>query len=106
MPYLLRLALGLSVLLVSEQTGEEIHLTRPSNLIGRSSDCDVVIKKSDVSKRHCRILIRSTEAEIEDLDSVNGTTINGEPVTRRELMNGDILAIADYSFRVELIPPQ
>jgi serine/threonine protein kinase len=89
--------LGPAVLLKSEQTGEQIQLTRTVNVIGRGSDCDVVIKKSDVSKRHCRILLRATGAEVEDL-----ATVNGERITRRELADGDILQIAEYPFRVTL----
>jgi serine/threonine protein kinase len=92
-----------SLTLESETTGEKIELKRPTNVIGRSSDCDVVIKKPDVSKRHCRILLRSGGAMIEDLDSVNGTLVNDKQVTRRKLANGDVVTIADYSFRVRLV---
>jgi serine/threonine protein kinase len=92
--------------LVSEQTGEEIQLTRPANVVGRGSDCDLVLKKSDVSKRHCRILLRSSGAEIEDLDSVNGTRVNGKAVTRQDLFDGDLLEIAEYPFRVTLKLPR
>jgi serine/threonine protein kinase len=88
--------------LVSEQSGEQIQLTQSTNVVGRGSDCDMVIKKSDVSKRHCRILLRADGAEVEDLNSVNGTSINGKPVSRQELTDGDLLEIADYAFRVTL----
>jgi eukaryotic-like serine/threonine-protein kinase len=98
---------GPYILLVSEQTSEEIQLTRAANLIGRSSDCDVMIKKPDVSKRHCRILLSADGAEIEDLNSVNGTSLNGQPVTRQDLKDGDRLEIAEYAFRVNLhLPPK
>jgi serine/threonine-protein kinase len=93
---------GPAVVLVSESTGERFQLTRPVNVIGRGSECDMVIKKSDVSKRHCRIMVSTEGAEIEDLDSVNGTTLNGEPVNRRALRDGDLLEIVDYAFRVKL----
>jgi eukaryotic-like serine/threonine-protein kinase len=97
---------GPRVILVSEKTGGEIHLTRATNVIGRGSDSDVVIKKSDVSKRHCRILLRDDYAEVEDLDSVNGTSVNGEPISRRRLSDGDMLEIAEYAFRVRLHLPE
>ena len=89
------------MVLVGEHTGERFQLTRPSNVIGRGADCDMVIKKSDVSKRHCRILVSQDGAEVEDLESVNGTSLNGEPVNRHALAEGDLLAIVDYGFRVE-----
>ncbi len=97
---------GAYVILVSEQNGSEIQLSRSASLIGRSSDCDVIIKKPDVSKRHCRILLRIDGAEVEDLNSVNGTTLNGEPVTRNHLSDGDRLEVADYAFRVKLHFPR
>jgi serine/threonine protein kinase len=93
---------GPAVVLVSEPSGERFQLSRPINVIGRGSDCDMVIKKSDVSKRHCRILLTEDGAELEDLDSVNGTSLNGEPVNRRELVDGDLLEVVDYAFRVKL----
>jgi eukaryotic-like serine/threonine-protein kinase len=93
---------GAVVTLVSVKTGEEIQLTRPISVVGRGSDCDVVIKKPDVSKRHCRIIVRSGRAEVEDLDSVNGTSLNGKPVSRQELADRDLLEIADYPFRIRL----
>jgi len=65
----------------------------------------VVIKKSDVSKRHCRILINSEGAEVEDLHSVNGTSLNGRPISREKLTDGDVLEIAEYAFRVEVKMP-
>jgi serine/threonine-protein kinase len=96
---------GPSVILVSESSGERFQLIRSVNVIGRGSDCDMVIKKSDVSKRHCRILLTGEGAEIEDLDSVNGTTVNGEPVNRQALTDGDLLEIVDYAFRVKVNLP-
>jgi serine/threonine protein kinase len=92
--------------LVSESNGEQIQLTRPTNLIGRSIDCDVVIRKADVSKRHCRIFLRSDGAEVEDLNSVNGTSVNGTQISRQDLVDGDLLEIADYAFRVRLQLPR
>lgn len=88
--------------LVAEENNLEIRLTQPSTIIGRASDCDLVIKKGDVSKRHCRILLRSDSAEVEDLDSANGTSVNDHPVTRQTLEDGDVLEIASHAFRVKL----
>jgi serine/threonine protein kinase len=96
---------GPLLILVSETTGGEIHLKRTTSVVGRGSDCDLVIKRPDVSKRHCRIFLRSDKAEVEDLDSVNGTSVNGQPVSRRELIDGDLLEIAEYAFRVRLHLP-
>jgi serine/threonine protein kinase len=93
---------GPGVILESEQSGKKVRLTKAISVIGRSAECDVLIKREDVSKRHCRILIDGAGAEVEDLDSTSGTTVNGEPVTRRALASGDRLRVAKYSFRVTL----
>jgi serine/threonine protein kinase len=96
---------SLMVVLVSKTTGERILLARPTSLIGRGSECDVVIKKSDISKRHCRILINAEGAEVEDLNSVNGITLNGRSILRDKLTDGDVLEIAEYPFHVEVKLP-
>jgi pSer/pThr/pTyr-binding forkhead associated (FHA) protein len=80
-----------------------VRLTKAVTLIGRSTECDLQIKREDVSKRHCRILIDGRQAEVEDLSSTAGTSVNDEPVIHRQsLATGDRLQIAKYSFRVTL----
>jgi serine/threonine protein kinase len=96
-------ASGLPVLiLVAEETGKPIRLIAPVTLIGRGADCDMVVKASDVSKQHCRILLQPGKAIVEDLDSVNGVQVNGEAVGQCELQDGDLLEIADHAFRIRL----
>jgi serine/threonine protein kinase len=90
------------LILVAEDTGKQLRVTGPSTLVGRGADCDLVIKASDVSKQHCRITLQMGKAVVEDLDSVNGTQVNGEPVEQCELQDGDLLEIADHAFRVRL----
>ncbi len=85
--------------LVSQDTGDPIRLTNPATLIGRSSECDIILRASDVSKRHCRILLRGDQAEVEDLSSSNGTRVNGCEVDRAPLEDGDHLEIAGHAFR-------
>jgi serine/threonine protein kinase len=91
-----------AVILQLEPGGKCVRLTKHVSLVGRSSDCDFVIKKEDVSKRHCRIYLHADGAEVEDLNSTSGTVVNGKPVTRRYLADGDRLEVAAYSFLVRL----
>jgi serine/threonine protein kinase len=92
--------------LIDEGTGKRIPLGYGDTLIGRSSDCDIVIRASDVSKRHCQIQYFSdTGAFVEDLKSINGTTINGAPIDRAPLRQGDKLGIAGHVFRVVFAKP-
>jgi serine/threonine protein kinase len=94
---------GLPVLiLVAEESGKQIRLPGANSLIGRGPHCDLVLKASDVSKQHCRLILEPGKAFIEDLDSVNGTHVNGEPIEHCELHDGDRLEIAEHAFRVRL----
>jgi hypothetical protein len=62
-------------------------------LIGRVAPCQVVIDDGKASRRHARISVEGSIVEIEDLESTNGTLLNGRPVTRRVLRDGDEIRI-------------
>ena len=51
------------------------------HLAGRDAECSLVIDASTVSRRHARITIVSGAATIEDLDSTNGTQVNGSRIS-------------------------
>ena len=52
------------------------------NTLGRSSDNDVVLEDAFCSRRHCAILVHSTDsAELHDTASKNGTIVNGRRIT-------------------------
>ncbi len=56
-------------------------LVATSFTVGRSSECDLSIRDDKVSKQHLRITRDMNDFKIEDLDSTNGTFVNGSPVT-------------------------
>jgi DNA-binding winged helix-turn-helix (wHTH) protein len=58
----------------------EWSLSQGSNLLGRDGDCGVRIDHPSVSRHHARIVVTGGEATLEDLDSKNGTSVNGQPV--------------------------
>src|SRR5688500_18235426 len=60
-------------------------------LIGRSSDCDVRVHDIMLSREHCGLERRDGHWEAVDLDSRNGTFINGERITRHVLEDGDVI---------------
>ena len=66
-------------------------------LLGRHSECDIVLSGSDVSRKHARLLSCNGLIFIEDLGSTAGTFLNNEkiPVTTSVKM-GDIIKIANY----------
>src|SRR5206468_327484 len=92
-----------TLLLIAAETGKQVRLFNASTVIGRAEDCDMVLKVPDVSKRHCRILLGPKAAAVEDLGSVNGTSVNGEavePGKRVRLKDGDELDLAGHVFTV------
>ena len=51
-------------------------------LIGTSQLCDIVVEDEYVSSKHCKLSLRDNEWELEDLESTNGTFVNGDRVTK------------------------
>ncbi|MEZ6037144.1 MAG: FHA domain-containing protein [Planctomycetota bacterium] len=66
---------------------------RDGLVIGRVVGCDVVIDDKKASRRHARLVVDVGVVEVEDLQSSNGTLLNGSPVTRRMLRDGDEIRI-------------
>jgi serine/threonine protein kinase len=91
-----------SVILVVQATGKQIRLNDTVTLIGRSSECDLVLKAASVSKRHCQIVAEDNQIWVEDLESANGTLVNGQMVERCRLKTGDVLEIAGHAFKVRV----
>ena len=67
--------------------------------VGRATRADFIVDAALVSRLHCRLTAGATELEVVDLDSTNGTFVNGRRVTRATLEDGDTLAVG----RVELV---
>jgi len=73
----------------------ETPLQQESLLIGRQSDCDVVLNLERVSRNHARIERRGDEFWLRDLDSTNGTWLAGRRVEEHPLRSGDTVRIGD-----------
>ncbi len=71
----------------------EVIAVRDGLLLGRVASCDVVIADTKASRRHARVIVESGVVEIEDMGSSNGTLLNGKPVERRMLRDGDRVEI-------------
>jgi len=70
-------------------------------LIGRASACDICLGDETVSRHHARLFFRDGEWIVQDLNSTNGTLLNGRPVGRAQLRPGDLIQFADQAFRVD-----
>lgn len=69
-------------------------------IVGRSSDLDMVLVEEMVSRRHARIQLNNGHISIDDLNSTNGTFVNGERVTHAELQEGDRVLIGSNILKV------
>lgn len=83
-------------LLALDWSGETTAL-----LIGRQSVCDVVLLDPNVSRQHARLRWRDGGWILQDLQSTNGTFINGRRVGRSELRPGDLLMLGATQVKVD-----
>jgi len=81
--------------------GQRVPLPRGNSTIGRGNGCDLVLSDTLVSRRHVRLFLAPGSAEILDLGSANGITLNEEPVTRGTWLPGDKLRIGDTVLGIE-----
>ena len=82
--------------------GDSIPLMKPSLLVGRRESCDIVLRFPNVSAHHCELSLEQGYWFVRDLNSRNGTKVNGLRVTAKKRVDpGDRLAIAqrNYEFR-------
>ncbi len=85
------------VLLVSEGelSGQRWTLAKDEMMIGRGTDADIVLPERQVSRYHLKIHYRDGRYILEDLDSKNGTFLNGQQVKGSvSLQDGDEIQIA------------
>lgn len=88
-----------------EGTGEVVALRDDVTTIGRGRGVDVRLSDLSVSRLHAEIVRRGPYYYLADLGlSRNGTRVNGRPVTRRVLDDGDVLSFGSARCRVEGIP--
>jgi len=81
-------------------------LAEGTTLIGRAHDAAIRIDSGGVSRHHASILVRGTEAWVEDLGSKNGTFVSGELVTgARELEDGDEIRVGPVTLTFKVAPP-
>ena len=73
--------------------GRKHEVTSPRVVLGRSRSCDVTIPDVNVSRRHAEIAQEGATYWVIDLDSMNGTAVNGRRVEREKLRDGDKITV-------------
>ena len=90
------------VLLSEGYTGRTYELKVDKTTVGRVSDNAFEIPEASVSSHHGEILLRGNDVIVRDLNSTNGTFINGERVTgEATLKPGQILRLGTIEMRLE-----
>ena len=90
-----------------EDTGEVIPLRSDVTTVGRGTGADIRLDDPSVSRLHAEIVRRGPYYYVADLGlSRNGTRVNGRPVARRVLDDGDVVSFGSARCRVEGLPQE
>jgi len=87
-------------LVPQDRPTEKVYLTKNSTVIGRDKTSDLYVDNSDVSWRHCLLDIQARGISILDLNSTNGTFVNGTLVRDAALNHGDRIELGPYLFTI------
>lgn len=97
---------GLELLgeLVPTGGGDTIPLLKDRLLVGRRSSCDILLDFSNVSSHHCQLFIEEGYWFVKDLESRNGTRVDGRRITRKRLDPGDKVRFAKHEYVIQYSP--
>jgi diguanylate cyclase (GGDEF)-like protein len=79
--------------------GYQLELGTALVVVGRASECGLSLQHPSVSRHHCRIWREGDTYVIEDLGSTNRTYLNGKPIARAELRDGDQIGVGSNAIK-------
>ena len=86
------------VVIAGPLKGTSIPLTGAEIVIGRDPANRVAVNDPLVSRRHCAVRNHGAEVQLSDLDSLNGTFVNGQPTREKKLEHGDRIKVGSSQF--------
>lgn len=89
------------VLLSAGMAGRSHELKVDKTTIGRLEDNTFQIPEPSVSSHHCEVLLNGNDVVIKDLNSTNGTFINGDKISESALKPGQVLRLGQIELRLE-----
>lgn len=92
-------------LLLQDGSSRTHHLQEGSTILGRSNSADFRLPDTGVSREHAEITWDGRDAVLVDLESTNGTTVNGTPIDNWLLGDGDVIAIGHSNIEVRISTP-
>jgi pSer/pThr/pTyr-binding forkhead associated (FHA) protein len=84
---------------IDEVVIKEVQLTKDRTTLGRRPYNDIVIDNLAVSGEHAVIQMAGGQVFLEDLNSTNGTYVNGKAIKRQQLQNADGIEIGKYKIK-------
>jgi len=78
---------------------KEINLSKERMTIGRKASNDVQIDNLAISGEHAAVVTILNDSFLEDLNSTNGTLVNGQPAKKHFLKNGDVIELGKYKLK-------
>lgn len=87
-----------------ELNGTTVYITDTATIIGRGADAQIVISDGGASRHHARIVWNGKAAGLEDLQSTNGTLLNGQRITASPLEQGDVIEIGGTRLVFRILP--
>jgi len=94
-------ALGLPAASLILPDGSRIGLESEPVVIGRMPECTVVLNDANVSRRHAEVKRQGSDVVVVDLQSTNGTRVNGLPIRERVLADGDDITVGTTILRFQ-----
>jgi predicted component of type VI protein secretion system len=83
-------------------TGQSFELKSEKTTVGRVEDNSFRLEVGSVSSHHCEILLRGDEVVVKDLNSTNGTFVNGQQVTKEAVLKpGQTLRLGQVEIRLD-----
>jgi len=86
--------------LESTTDDQEVLLKDRVTVVGREAGCGLRIEDATISRQHCELTLSEGRLVARDLDSANGTRVNGIPIGEAELRDGDRLSVGRRHFAV------
>ena len=74
----------------------KLKVKKVTNVLGREGTCDIYVESNQVSRRHCLLQVTERGLLVKDLESTNGTFVNGIPMTDGYINDGDRLSLGTY----------
>ncbi len=90
------------VLFKKDGSQKAFSVASDTTIIGRRHDCDLCIPLTVVSKRHCQLNLNKEAVKIRDLDSRNGTFLNGKRINETTVQPGDYIRIGPLTFLLQI----